>query len=202
MLRAYFNQRANIWDEAIAESDPDKLKRMVKRLHIKPGATILDVGTGTGVFLPYLLSQVSGGRVVALDFAERMLKKAQGKGFIGNIDYLQADVTNIPLHPETFDLVVCYSSFPHFHDKPKALAEMKRIMKRGGRLVICHTSSRAQINEIHRQEPMVKDDTLPDTTEMESLLSRAGFARITIEDDYESYLVSAEKPAVSPTSLA
>lgn len=118
---------------------------------------------------------------------------ARAKGFNGNIDYLCADVTNIPLHNGIFDIIVCYSSFPHFQDKPRALAEINRVIKSGGRLLICHTSSRARVNEIHRQIPAVENDIIPDEVEMQIILLRAGFIEVEI-DDSESYLASARKP--------
>ncbi len=194
MLRAYFNNRADTWDENIAEKDTARLERMAERLGLKPGSRVLDVGTGTGVFLPYILSSIGkNGRIVALDLAEEMLKKARIKGFNGNIDYLQADITDIPLSSGIFDSVVCYSSFPHFRDKVKALTEINRVMKKGGKVVICHTSSRAHINEIHHQMPAVKDDLLPDADQVRSILLAAGFGEINIEDDSDSYLASAMK---------
>ena len=194
MIRAYFNQRAAIWDETTSEKDTTKLKRMARRLSIKPGSTVLDVGTGTGVFTPFLLSKIGrNGQIVALDFAEEMLRKAQAKGSNGNIDYLHADVTNIPLGEEIFDIVICYSSFPHFQNKPRALAEMNRVIKTGGKLFICHTSSQTKINEIHRQIPAVENDTIPDEDEIQIMLSIAGFTDIMIEDSSESYLASARK---------
>ncbi|MBA7483519.1 Ubiquinone/menaquinone biosynthesis C-methyltransferase UbiE [subsurface metagenome] len=194
MIRAYFNQKAASWDETSSERDTTKLARMAKRLDIKPGSIVLDVGTGTGVFIPFLLREIGkGGRIIALDFAEKMLRRARAKGFNGNIDYLCADVTNIPLGDEIFDIIVCYSSFPHFPDKSGALAEMSRVIKRGGRLLICHTSSRASINEIHRQIPVVESDIIPDEGEMRIILLRAGFIEIKINDS-ESYLASARKP--------
>jgi len=195
MVKAYFNEKAAMWDKAVTEKDTTKLERMAKRLDIKPGSVVLDVGTGTGVFIPFLLREVGrGGRIVALDFAERMLERARAKGFNGNIEYLCAGVTNIPLHNEIFDIIVCYSSFPHFPDKSRDLTEMSRVIKKGGRLLICHTSSRARINETHRQIPIVENDIIPDGNEMQSLLSTAGFVDIRIEDDSESYLASARKP--------
>jgi ubiquinone/menaquinone biosynthesis C-methylase UbiE len=198
MSRAYFNEQADIWDETVAEKDAAKLEQMARRLHLQPGATVLDVGTGTGVFLPFLLGVVGrSGRIVALDFAERMLKKAHAKGFDHGIAYLQADVGHIPARPESFDAIVCYSSFPHFPDKLKALGELRRVIKKGGQLLICHTSSRAQINAIHRQVPAVKNDTLPDEAEMQGMLAVAGFTGIRIEDRSDNYLVSARKSAVS-----
>jgi len=194
MIRAYFNEKAATWDKTVAERDTTKLERMAKRLKIKPGSIVLDVGTGTGVFIHFLLREIGkGGRIIALDFAEKMLGRACTKGFNGDIDYLCADVTNIPLRNEIFDIIVCYSSFPHFQDKPRALAEMNRVIKRGGRLLICHTSSRASINEIHRQIPAVENDIIPDEGEMQIILLRAGFIEIKI-DDSESYLASARKP--------
>ena len=197
MIRAYFNQRAAIWDETASEQDTTKLKRMAERLNIEPGSTILDVGTGTGVFIPFLLSKIGkDGRIVALDFAEEMLKKARAKSFKGNIDCLCTDVTNIPVGDESFDIVVCYSSFPHFSNKPRALTELNRVIKEGGRLLICHTSSRAIINEIHRQIPAVANDIIPDEDEMQIMMSKTGFADIKIDDNSESYLCSARKPSL------
>jgi len=194
MVRAYFNQKAATWDETSSERDSTRLERMAKRLDIKPGSIVLDVGTGTGAFIPFLLREMGkGGRIIVLDFAEKMLGCACTKGFNGDIDYLCADVTNIPLGNEIFDIVVCNSCFPHFQDKLRALAEMNRVIKRGGRLLICHTSSRASINEIHRQIPAVENDIIPDEGEMQIILLRAGFIEIKI-DASESYLASARKP--------
>jgi len=196
MIRTYFNHRAVIWDETNSETDISKLEQMAKRLNIKPGATVLDVGCGTGVFIPFLLSRVRReGRLVALDFAEEMLNRAWAKGF--NVAYLHADVTSIPVGDEVFDVVVCYSSFPHFQDKPRALAEINRVTKSGGRLLICHTSSRAMINQFHRQIPAVENDTIPDEQEMQFLLSWAGFTNIKIEDSSQSYLAGARKPRLA-----
>jgi len=199
MLRVYFNQKAASWDETSSERDVTKLERMAGRLNIEPGSVLLDVGTGTGVFLPHLLDRIGkDGRIVALDIAEEMLLKSLAKGYNGKIDYLCADITNIPLDGGIFDAVVCYSSFPHFHDKPRALAEVKRVLKRGGRVLICHTSSRTHINEIHRQVPVVQNDIIPDEIEMQKILSMAGLVDIIIEDGTDSYLVTAMRSVVQP----
>ena len=195
MIRAYFNQRAAVWDETVAESDTTKLERMARNLNIKLGSTVLDIGTGTGVLIPFLLREMGrNGQLVSLDFAEEMLRKARAKSFNGNVAYLNADVTSVPLGEEIFDVVVCYSSFPHFQDKPRALAEIKRVTKSGGELFICHTSSRAKINEIHRQISAVVNDIIPDQGEMQIMLSLAGFTDIEIDDSPQSYLARARKP--------
>ena len=197
MIREYFNQKAALWDETIAEKDIVKLELMASRLNIAPGSALLDVGVGTGVFIPFLLNKVGrNGKIVALDFASEMLKKARAKNFIGNIKYLCCDVTDIPLVDEIFDAVVCYSSFPHFRDKLRALTEIKRVMKTNGELFVCHTSSRATINSIHRNIPAACNDTIPDEDEMRALLLKTAFKDIKIADEAESYLCCAKKPGL------
>jgi len=195
LIKAYFNDKAGTWDEVVAEKDTARLRGLASRFSLSPGSTVLDAGTGTGILVPFLLETIGDtGILVALDFAEEMLKVARRKGFGNNIQYVNADVSSLPICTGTVDTVVCYSSFPHFQDKLRALNELHRVLKEGGRLFICHTSSRAVINDIHRQIPLLKEDTLPDTVEMKALLSAAGFARISLDDSAHSYFVSAAKP--------
>jgi ubiquinone/menaquinone biosynthesis C-methylase UbiE len=190
----FFNERADRWDETSTEQDTRKLEVMADRLQLEPGSVILDVGTGTGIFLPYLMKRIgSSGRITALDIAEKMLEKAKQKNFSPTITFLNADVMDIPLNDETFDAVICYSTFPHFEDRLAALQEIWRVLKNGGKVIVCHTSSRAHINEIHNSLPVVNGHRLPDGREMEQLLSDAGFASVRFEEDDESYFACAVK---------
>lgn len=195
MIRTYFNGKAAIWDEVAAERDQSKLRQMAARLDIWPGSTVLDIGTGTGVFLPFLRQRIgSEGKILALDIAEEMLHRAQTKAFDGVVAYLNADAAHIPLPESSVDSVVCYSSFPHFQDKAGALAEMYRVLRNGGSLHICHTSCREAINGLHNGIPEVCHDVIPEEREMRLFLSEAGFAGIEIEDNCENYLCRASKP--------
>ncbi len=194
MIRTYFNGKAAIWDEIASEKDQSKLRQMAERLEIRPGSMVLDIGTGTGVFIPYILHSIGcEGKILALDIAEEMLHRARAKNFNGAVDYLNADVANIPLLEASVDSVVCYSSFPHFQDKEKALAEICRVIRRGGRLCICHSSNREAINGLHNSIPEVAHDVIPEEWEMRELLLEAGFVDIVIEDNCENYLCRALK---------
>jgi ubiquinone/menaquinone biosynthesis C-methylase UbiE len=194
VTRTFFNQKASVWDETCCEQDTAKLKALTERLGVEPGATLLDVGSGTGIFLPLLLRKIGNqGVLVALDYAEEMLRKARGKNVSERICYLQGDVASLPLGSEIFDTCVCYSSFPHFQDKPKALQEMNRVLRKGGRLIICHTSNRDEINRVHRQIPAVANDIIPTEGELKTMLKRVGFIDIRIDDNATSYLATAQK---------
>ncbi len=195
MSKEFFNSRAVIWDEKVAEKDTAKLEAMAARLEIKAGAAVLDVGTGTGVFTPFLLKKLGPeGKLVCLDFAEEMLKILKSKGFKGNISYVCADIENSRLADKYFDAVVCYSVFPHFQNKLKILREINRLLKKGGSLFICHTSSRQTINKIHRSTPEVCDHLLPESEDVRRMLSGAGFVDIHINDGKDDYFVSASRP--------
>jgi len=195
MVRDYFNEKAENWDSYASERNHSKLEKMIKRLDLNPGNTVLDIGTGTGVFLPYLLKMIGdSGQIVAMDIAEKMLLQARRKSIKGNIHFLCADVEDIPLRSDTCEVVVCYSSFPHFQDKAKSLREIRRVLKKGGRIFICHTSSRNHINQIHMNIPTLHCDTLPDSQEMQRLMQTAGFTGIKVEDEEESYLACGRRP--------
>jgi len=194
MIKGFFNEKASVWDDTIAEKNVAKLEGVASMLDIGYGSRVLDVGTGTGVFLPYILDKIgANGYLAALDFAEEMLKKAKAKGFDGNISYVCADIMEAELESGTFDAVVCYSCFPHFQDKPGALGEIIRMLKTGGRLFICHTSSREAINKIHHGIPAVCNDVLSDADTMRQMLVVAGFTSIDVRDNSDSYFARAVK---------
>lgn len=195
MIRDYFNAKAGDWDTYASERDSNKLQWMAKRLDLKSDIIVLDIGTGTGVFLPYI-SKFLGkkGQVIALDIADKMLLQAKNKGIAGKIDYLCADVQDIPLKDETFDVAVCYSSFPHFQNKPGALKEIRRVLKKGGHVFICHTSGRDEINKIHITMPLLQHDMLPEGSIMKSLLQKSGFTAISVEDSADSYFAHGQRP--------
>lgn len=197
MSQDFFNRLAAGWDAGPAEKDTAKLQAMADRLAISPGAAVLDVGTGTGVFVPYILNRIgAGGSLVCLDYAEAMLKKAQKKQFTrtGNIRYVCQDVMACGLPDAAFDAIVGYSVFPHFTDKPAVLREFTRLLKPGGRLLICHTASSATINRIHAGLPEVCDHLLPDAAAMSTLFAEAGFVDISVVDGAEDYLAVGVRP--------
>jgi demethylmenaquinone methyltransferase/2-methoxy-6-polyprenyl-1,4-benzoquinol methylase len=88
-------------------------------------------------------------------------------------------------------VAVCYSTFPHFHDKPRALRNLSNLLKVGGTIYICHTASKEAINQIHHNITGFQDHLLPENKETRQLLADAGFTDISIEDKEEYYLVSA-----------
>lgn len=191
--------RGAAWDSLIDEVTVARLARIVERLGIRPGSVVLDAGSGTGVLLPFLLRAVGKeGKVVALDFAGEMLRRAREKYGDENITYVVSDLTKTPFLDCVFDEIVCNSCFPHLQDKAAAAREMLRILKPGGRVTVCHTMSREMVNALHRSlGGVVGNDLLPDDGDARRIFEEAGFVRVEISDLPEEYVLTAYRPATT-----
>jgi ubiquinone/menaquinone biosynthesis C-methylase UbiE len=191
--RQFFDQAAVDWDAQEVKETYIRLQGIVAGLGIEPGGTVLDVGTGTGVLVPLLLKATDGkGQIVALDFSDEMLRRAKAKGY--PVFYVQGDAQRLPFPAETFDWVICNAVFPHFSDKRRALSETSRVLRKGGRLVICHTASRQTINELHRSVGgVVAHDTIPDEKMMQQLLREAELGEVRVQDEPDHYVALAQR---------
>ncbi|MEV4775758.1 ubiquinone/menaquinone biosynthesis methyltransferase [Microbacterium sp. LTA6] len=101
----------------------------------KPGERILDLGAGTASSSASLAR--SGADVVAADFSPGMLAEAKRRhGSMRNLSFVEADATNLPFGDAEFDAVTMSYALRNVNDPKKALAELLRVTKPGGRLVI------------------------------------------------------------------
>jgi ubiquinone/menaquinone biosynthesis C-methylase UbiE len=110
---------------------------LVQAAGVRIGESALDVACGTGAATRLLAEQVgSTGRVTGLDINSGMLAVARlvtaGRG----IEWLESSAVKIPLPDATFDAVICQQGLQFFPEKAGALSEMRRLLKRGGRLAL------------------------------------------------------------------
>lgn len=111
----------------------------------RPGQRILDLAAGTGASSVALAR--SGAEVVAADFSPGMIaegRRRHGAGSAGggirNLSFVEADATALPFGDDEFDAVTISFGLRNVNDPKKALAEMLRVTKPGGRLVVCEFS--------------------------------------------------------------
>jgi ubiquinone/menaquinone biosynthesis C-methylase UbiE len=190
----FFDRQASSWDEQTGERN-SKIEEVVFWFQIRPGNSVLDVGTGTGVLLPVLSREIgSGGLLTAMDFSSRMLDKARERSCPGMRYLLNGAVMAIPLRSERFDHVTCFSAFPHFPDKKKALQEMVRVLKRGASLHIAHLQSAEELNRLHREiGDVVAGDGLPSPEEMQVLLTESGLLEVNVVNEPGRFLAQGRR---------
>jgi len=192
--RAYFNARACDWDKTCIH-DKRKVSYIVDSLQIKSTDRILDVGTGTGVLIPYLLEHLDDhGHITAVDVSEKMLEVAESKYSGENITYRQGDVLEMQMD-EKYDLIICYSMFPHFKEnKFKAISMLSRLLKPEGKLCISHSQSRDAINNLHlKAGDVVKNDRLPKMALLKQAFIDQGLDPECVIDNEDYFIISGKK---------
>nr|WP_269212001.1 demethylmenaquinone methyltransferase [Zhihengliuella flava] len=111
-------------------------KVVVDAVGAQPGESVLDLAAGTGTSSePYA---DAGIHVVACDFSAGMLEV--GRRRRPDIEFVEGDATNLPFEDATFDAVTISFGLRNVSDPHRALREMARVTKPGGRLVVCEFS--------------------------------------------------------------
>lgn len=136
-----WDDRVEVWEEVATSSAFVAMRdRIVELAEPRLEDRVVDLGAGTGLLALALAPRVK--ELVAVDISERMLERlddAAAADGVHNIEPLVADLRRLPLEDESATLVVSNYAFHHLDDPGKelALAEARRILRPGGRLVIC-----------------------------------------------------------------
>ena len=106
---------------------------------LMPGERVLDVACGTGVVARAAAVAVGPtGTVVGVDLNPGMVALARSTCSLPGscaVDYREADVADLPFDEGSFDVVTCQLGLQYFPDRPAALAEIRRVLRDGGRFV-------------------------------------------------------------------
>jgi ubiquinone/menaquinone biosynthesis C-methylase UbiE len=136
-----WDERVEAWEE-VAESEAflELRDRIVELAAPHPDDRVVDLGAGTGLLALALAPKVAD--VVAVDISGRMLERLDGTAAsdgLENLHTLEADLRHLPLEDESATLVVSNYAFHHLDDAGKelALSEARRVLRPGGRLVVC-----------------------------------------------------------------
>jgi ubiquinone/menaquinone biosynthesis C-methylase UbiE len=106
---------------------------------LAPGLSVLDVGCGPGTITADLAALVAPGRVTAVDTSAEVLSGAAAVAAergLENVEFATADVHDLDFPDDSFDVVHAHQVLQHVGDPVRALREMRRVCRPGGRLVI------------------------------------------------------------------
>ncbi len=120
----YYSKIAKSYDRLHEEEQLNKLKLISKHIKVKENELLLDIGCGTGISTRFFKCKTRG-----IDNSKGMLKKA-GKNCIFG------DAESLPFKDNMFDIVISVTAIHNFKDAEKSINEIKRVLKKNGKIVI------------------------------------------------------------------
>jgi SAM-dependent methyltransferase len=174
---------------------------------LRPGETVLDLGSGGGIDVLLSARRVSpGGKAYGLDMTEEMLDLARAnarKAGAGNAEFLRGQIEAIPLPDRSVDVIISNCVINLSTDRPAVFAESYRVLRPGGRLGISDILAEDQLTPAQQADRGAQVGCIagaPSFTEYRDGLAQAGFTAITITpthqvgDGVHSAIIRAVKP--------
>jgi ubiquinone/menaquinone biosynthesis C-methylase UbiE len=189
----FFDNLAAEWDLHYTAEDLERLSRLVGKLPLSPGMSILDLGCGTGILFDLLRRRVGpDGLITGVDFALSMVQRAHRNFPFPNVTVVDANTCCLPFRDSSYDLAISFAAFPHFADKDTTVRETSRVLKRGAPFYIVHLVSSKELADIHHREGgVVAHDMLPPENELRRMFTEAQFDDVRIDDHPGLFLASA-----------
>jgi ubiquinone/menaquinone biosynthesis C-methylase UbiE len=174
---------------------------------LKTKSKVLEIGCATGILTHYLVK--SGYVPTGIDYSNKMINIAKNK--YHNIDFLEADIHNLPFENNAFDNIIAASVINIISDKNKALSELFRVCKKGGGVSVLVPLKGFNNDDLHAlqkklttnadfsaiaMEAWHKNPPKMTINELISLFKQAGLTEITSQNYLEGmvFSVSAKKP--------
>lgn len=155
---------------------------------LKPGETVLDLGSGGGIDVLLSARRVGpSGVAYGLDMTDEMLALAnenKAKAGTENVEFLKGEIENIPLPGSSVDVIISNCVINLSADKDRVLREAFRVLKPGGRLAVSDVVTRGEINAEIRRSVLLWAGCMAgalDENEYRAKLEAAGFEQIGIE---------------------
>lgn len=205
--RRIFGERAARYTGSAAHTDPQVLARVVELTALAPSDCVLDIATGTG-HTAFALARHCA-EVTATDLTPQMLAQAvtlRTQHGTTNVHLAVADVHALPFPSAAFHRITCRRAAHHFSDIARALTEMRRVLRPGGRVII---DDRSVPEDDFVDRCMNALDVCHDeshvrqyrASEWRRLLAAAGFDVITLETYTRHRPLTALTDGVGPSNV-
>lgn len=160
---------------------------------LKPGETVLDLGSGAG-FDGFLAARQVGttGRVIGVDMTPEMLAKARKYAeteAYSNIEFRLGEIENLPVADSAVDVIISNCVINLSPDKSRVFREAFRVLKPGGRLAISDVVATAPLPDDVRNDLTLYSSCIAGAAtvvDLEAMLRESGFDRVSIRPKDES----------------
>lgn len=190
--RAFFDNLSASWDDNEILSTSDRVNKILDFIDIKKGMSVLDLGTGTGVLLPFIAERVGErGKITAVDYSEGMLQQAIRKfsELHPAPEFLNLDIENENI-PGEYDRIILYCVYPHLHTPVDTLKWLEKVnLKKDGSITIAFPCGADFINNIHREKHS-ESDKLQKPEALAAYLRENGLETQVLADSEEAYIIT------------
>jgi len=204
------------WEDVAAEYAKDRLGiferaggRLLDMLHLPPEGRLIDVGSGTGAVALQAAARFEdeGLQVVGTDIAANMVSWAEQAAMereATNVTFHRMDAEHLDFPDNHFDVATCAFSLFQFPDMQRALLEMQRVLKPGGRLGLSNwgpgyfspiASLQRDLFKEFDLKPLLTNPIAFKPAKLETLLREAGFISIELIEETESVLFKSPREA-------
>ena len=160
---------------------------------LKPGETVLDLGSGGG-FDCFLAARAVGGtgKVIGIDMTPEMVEKARenaAKAGVSNVEFRQGEIEHLPVEDASVDVIISNCVINLSPEKRKAFREAFRVLRPGGRLAVSDIVATAPLPDDVKRDLALHVGCIAGASlirELEEALRAAGFADISITPDERS----------------
>ena len=155
---------------------------------LKPGETVLDLGSGGGIDVLLSARRVGpAGKAYGLDMTDEMLALArdnQHAAGVENVEFLKGEIENIPLPDNSVDVIISNCVINLSGDKDRVLREALRVLKPGGRMAISDVVARGEVPAAVRRDVELWSGCIAgalEESDYRAKLAAAGFEAIDVE---------------------
>lgn len=136
LVRREYDHLAGEYDRRWRRYIDATLQAVLEAVDCSETDALLDIPCGTGELETRLFSLFPGLRIVGSDLSLEMLANACGKDSAGRAQWIAADIGQLPFPHGVFDWAVCANGFHYFDAPQSSLAELRRVLRPNGRLVL------------------------------------------------------------------
>ena len=176
-------------------------------IELKPGETVLDLGSGGGIDVLLSARRVGPtGKAYGLDMTDDMLALArenQRQAGVENVEFLKGEIEKIPLPDNSVDVVISNCVINLSADKGRVLREAFRVLKPGGRFAVSDVVVRGEVPELVRKSMLLWVGCIAgalEEREYAARLAQAGFTGISVEPT-RVYSIEDARPSLTEAGI-